>query len=196
MAKNCTHRDVTKVLTIGKCELWAGSQAQVKRQIGRFDLVISLLNDKDRGRLNFRISRGSGRMLSRVSEYRRRRSGFLSIEWPDMQAPDLERDFWEALHQDLSHLDGRAVIYCMGGHGRTGTALTILATLSKACGDMDPVRWVREQYCESAVETKAQIDYLQDTIGVATTASPSHGGFEHFGGKSDWRDKFPGTNWK
>jgi hypothetical protein len=56
----------------------------------------------------------------------------------------------------------------MGGHGRTGTTLAILAHLSGACGTADPVQWVRETYCQDAVETRSQIDYLVHEIGLTT----------------------------
>ena len=44
---------------------------------------------------------------------------------------------------------------CLGGHGRTGTALACLAVLA---GTSPPaaVAWVRSAYCSQAVETPDQ----------------------------------------
>jgi protein-tyrosine phosphatase len=49
----------------------------------------------------------------------------------------------------------RVELGCLGGHGRTGTALACLAIL---CGlpPSEAVTWVRESYCASAVESGLQ----------------------------------------
>ena len=55
-------------------------------------------------------------------------------------------------------LAGRPVyVGCMGGFGRTGLFLALVA---KAAGVSDPVQFVRDRYYPSAVETKAQEAYV------------------------------------
>ena len=49
---------------------------------------------------------------------------------------------------------------CLGGHGRTGTALACLAVLAGHPAD-DAVAWVRRTYCDRAVETDEQADYVR-----------------------------------
>lgn len=49
---------------------------------------------------------------------------------------------------------------CMGGLGRTGTFLAVLAKV--LVDDPDPVRWVREAYDKHAVETKGQEKFVAD----------------------------------
>jgi protein-tyrosine phosphatase len=44
---------------------------------------------------------------------------------------------------------------CLGGHGRTGTALACLAVLT-GTPSSEAVAWVRAAYCEKAVETDEQ----------------------------------------
>lgn len=44
---------------------------------------------------------------------------------------------------------------CIGGHGRTGTALACLAVLT-GCPASEAVAWVRASYCQKAVETAGQ----------------------------------------
>ncbi|HKE75437.1 MAG TPA: hypothetical protein VKB57_17570, partial [Acidimicrobiales bacterium] len=53
----------------------------------------------------------------------------------------------------------RVEIGCLGGHGRTGTALACLAVL---CGHRagDAVAWVRAAYCPGAVETDEQAAFV------------------------------------
>jgi len=44
---------------------------------------------------------------------------------------------------------------CLGGHGRTGTALACLAVLAGHPA-LDAVAWARSSYCREAVETPEQ----------------------------------------
>lgn len=191
LTKHCTHDGVVKVMTLGSCEVWAGRERDVLPVAGRFDVVISLLGKLRRTALPFSLSRGSRRVFANLAAYQQRRNNFILIDWPDMSTPELDRLFWEALAADLMKVNGKAVIFCMGGHGRTGTALTALAHVSQhvsALNAPDLVQWVRHHYCVSAVETASQIRYLKEEIGVQTT---SHGAMEsirHGGGS--FRDEF------
>jgi Protein-tyrosine phosphatase len=79
------------------------------------------------------------------------------LDWPDFGVPeDLD-----ALHRALTDLLDRArkgervEVGCLGGHGRTGTALACLAVLTGTPAN-DAVAWVRANYCYKAVETDAQ----------------------------------------
>ena len=88
------------------------------------------------------------------------------VAWPDFGLPSDPVAFARAL-EDLA---GRAErgeqveIGCLGGHGRTGTALACLAVLAGTPVD-DAVAWVRAVYCPKAVETDDQLAF------VATFAS-------------------------
>ena len=48
---------------------------------------------------------------------------------------------------------------CLGGHGRTGTALAYLAVLSGLPAG-DAVAWVRANYCSEAIETPDQANFV------------------------------------
>jgi len=39
--------------------------------------------------------------------------------------------------------------------------LTVLAKLTGACGQDEPIAWVRRTYCQEAVETAEQVAYLR-----------------------------------
>lgn len=79
------------------------------------------------------------------------------FEWPDLGVPDNT----DSVRLSLTALLGRArsgervEVGCLGGHGRTGTALACLAVLSGHPGG-DTVNWVRANYCSDAVETPEQ----------------------------------------
>jgi hypothetical protein len=78
------------------------------------------------------------------------------VDWPDFGTPDaaeLEAALARLLEQART---GTAVeVGCLGGHGRTGTALACLAVLAGAPA-ATAVAWVREHYCAHAVETPDQ----------------------------------------
>jgi hypothetical protein len=79
------------------------------------------------------------------------------LDWPDFGVPDGTAKVLAA----LTILGGRAragervEVGCLGGHGRTGTALACLAILSGHPAG-EAVAWVRANYCTDAVETSQQ----------------------------------------
>jgi hypothetical protein len=53
---------------------------------------------------------------------------------------------------------------CIGGHGRTGTFLAALVT--HMTGIKDSITYVRENYCQKAVESSSQVDFLHKHYGI------------------------------
>jgi hypothetical protein len=79
------------------------------------------------------------------------------LDWPDFGVPDDPADVVAALRslRERARRGERVEVGCLGGHGRTGTALACLAVL----GGHPPgeaVAWVRAGYCAAAVETPEQ----------------------------------------
>lgn len=83
------------------------------------------------------------------------------IDWPDFGLPTDVDALMTALRHVLDRVSSGQVVEigCLGGHGRTGTALACLAVL--AGGSDDPVGWIREVYCTSAVETEDQVELVR-----------------------------------
>lgn len=52
-------------------------------------------------------------------------------------------------------------MFCMGGHGRTGYAASVV--LGKL-GHEDPIDYLREVYCKKAVESNAQVYHIADVL--------------------------------
>lgn len=99
------------------------------------------------------------------------RKGYIRVEWPDMGVPKVTREQWVTLARTLKRR--KVYVACLGGHGRTGTALAILASLYGAVPkDADPVAWVRGVYCDKAVETTGQADYVAKVTGRTVKAAP------------------------
>ena len=61
---------------------------------------------------------------------------------------------------------------CIGGHGRTG--LVLVAVAARMGYEIDPIKFVRDNYCKKAVESKSQIDFLVKHYG-AKPHKPRHG---------------------
>ena len=79
------------------------------------------------------------------------------VDWPDFGVPEDLDALRRALRDLLDRARGGEVVEvgCLGGHGRTGTALACLAVLTGTPAD-EAVAWVRANYCAHAVETEAQ----------------------------------------
>ncbi|QDP98569.1 hypothetical protein FOE78_04195 [Microlunatus elymi] len=83
------------------------------------------------------------------------------LAWPDFDVPDDNEQVRSALESLIKRARAglRVELGCVGGHGRTGTALAVAAVLT----GLDPagaVGWVRTTYCPAAVETPAQEDFV------------------------------------
>jgi hypothetical protein len=78
------------------------------------------------------------------------------LPWVDFGVPDAT-ELRVALEDLLarSRRGEQVEVGCLGGHGRTGTALACLAVLTGTPPD-EAVAWVRATYCEKAVETDEQ----------------------------------------
>jgi len=116
----------------------------------------------------------------------------LSIRWTNGSVPHLGRYFWDCLMSDIEKLAEKRgeldlLVICEGGHGRTGTALAILCSLwGLIPKKTDPVEWVRRHYCERAVETERQLDYIEEITQRKVKAEASEGGL--FKDWKDWKD--------
>lgn len=99
----------------------------------------------------------------------------LHLPIQDYSTPSFNLD-WEELakviHEDYLAKDKKVVIFCQGGHGRTGLVGSIivyfLAKLfpeSYSLEGKNSVEFLRDKYCEKIVETQSQIDYIQSVTG-------------------------------
>lgn len=90
-----------------------------------------------------------------------------SVPWADFGLPPVTRGFWLALPEAVSsnYGPGHVILCCGQGHGRTGTALAALAIVHKGLSAAAAISMVRTTYCNSAVETRDQVQYLCDLAG-------------------------------
>lgn len=107
--------------------------------------------------------RATNRGLSPAGEDR-----IIKINWSDGDVPDMAEKDWRGLIEGLKQLRQRlgkenlnVLVCCLGGHGRTGTALSILAALT-GIASKKPVTFIRKEYCNNAVETASQCNYIRE----------------------------------
>jgi hypothetical protein len=105
----------------------------------------------------------------------------------DMQAPSDPAQFKSLIdYLEIQIRSGKKVhVGCIGGHGRTGTVLSAL--VAQMMGEKDAIQYVRKNYCEKAVESAAQIEFLMKHYGVSkaegTKDYSDYGGGKYASGK-------------
>ena len=89
------------------------------------------------------------------------------VAWPDFGVPDDAGELVRALRSlhDRASAGERVELGCLGGHGRTGTALACLAVVGGHPAE-DAVTWVRSVYCAEAVETPEQEAFVSDVVSL------------------------------
>ena len=162
------------LFNIGKASIHAGDIASRLMKEPGWDLVINLTGNSQMSPTITGFN-GAQKIARKFIQGSSTYVGYpeLVIEWPDGKVPGVTRKEWIQLVSDLREFDGKVLVHCMGGHGRTGTLLSILAGLSKAVKG-DPVKWVRENYCTKTVETQCQIEYLKKDMYIKTNEGPRY----------------------
>lgn len=101
----------------------------------------------------------------------------------DMQPPSDAKSFKQMIAWAAEQLKAGKKVHvgCIGGHGRTGTFLAALVT--HMTGELDSITYVRKHYCQKAVETQGQIDFLHKHFGITKVqGSKTYSSFNVGGG--------------
>lgn len=167
------HVGPRKVFTIGKVNVWAGSYKEVDGD-WEWDFMLRLGDERSYYSNPSPVTANE----SAKAVFKEGVLGgdldvpaVLDIHWPDFSRPHLGKAWWKNLYEEIkSWPEGDMVVHCMGGHGRTGTALAILAGLN---GETQPVAFVRQNYCKEVVESDEQIRYIRYITGLDVTDEPA-----------------------
>jgi hypothetical protein len=96
------------------------------------------------------------------------------IDWPDMGVIPAGRLFWAEFFALIKkNQKQNVVVFCIGGHGRTGTCVASFMTVMLGIHGGKAIRSVRDGYCKQAVETKEQEDYVRSMTAPAEKGGAS-----------------------
>ena len=166
------HEGNVKVFTLGKLTMHGGGSSKGCKFYSNW-LIIDLADNFEPIATVTGVKMPS--FLAAITEKR------IKIDWRDMGTPYMTQAMWLALVADLKALGKQDVLVCcMGGHGRTGTALAILSALM--LGEKEPIKFVRRVYCEEAVETEKQVKYVEEITGLTLNDKSSKGALSYAGG--------------
>lgn len=103
----------------------------------------------------------------------------IGLHWPDGGKPPVPLAFFKEIVEICQKRakeedrDISLVFACMGGHGRTGTALAAVLVACKEYTAADAIEYVREHHCYKACETAVQLEWLCDRAGFGEKTSDS-----------------------
>jgi protein-tyrosine phosphatase len=90
---------------------------------------------------------------------------YINLPIKDYDIPCMDFSFWYSFASDIKNylLSGKDIlIACDGGHGRTGTVLSILWGILN--NDLHPIESLKKVYCSEIVETIEQEEYIKCMI--------------------------------
>lgn len=88
----------------------------------------------------------------------------IMVPWQDMGLPKIEREHVDAavtLACTMIDRGDTIEVGCIGGHGRTGTFLAIIALRNGVEKPVDAIEYVRKNYCQKAIESATQEWYVE-----------------------------------
>jgi len=176
------HMGPKLVFEVNGLEVYGGSKTEAANFYHKFDLVISAgehLRMEEAKSLTSSILK-SINLVKLVRDYCPEN---LYLDWRDFGVPTYPREFWKGLVEilrkkgrDRKRRGGayKVLVHCMGGHGRTGTVVAILAGLGSKWIEedegVDLVEKVRGIYCHHAIETYGQVRYVEEITGRGSRA--------------------------
>jgi len=150
--KSCSHKP--QMIVDGKTwSIWAGTKHACMDSIGEFDVILNCAN---MGPVTYKH-----KVPFKWFEKYMKGPTEIEMDWPDQGVPgDLPAQFWLDLVAELQKGKQKMLAFCIGGHGRTGTAI---AALMMACDYTyaDAKKFIHKNYCKSAIESTKQEDYLK-----------------------------------
>jgi hypothetical protein len=149
----CSHPP-QKVLIGEGFEVYAGKHIDCLPFIHEFPLILNCTGKSIRRKHKIPL-----RALKKWETYSKARE--ILLDWEDYEALELPFDFWRELLAAVKDNGGKLLVFCVGGHGRTGTAIAALL-IAMGWKAEDARQWVWKNYCENAIENRKQELYLDE----------------------------------
>lgn len=154
---HCKHKP-QEVLKGDDWSIWAGRKWDCEDSLNDFDIVLNLSGT--------RVSKRHEIPIKALKKWEsKEKFTEICLDWPDRGTVTLPKQWWTDLHNHIKQNHLRMLIFCVGGHGRTGTAIASLLVTAFGYSPKEATEWVWSSYCEEAVETNSQIQYVYDLVG-------------------------------
>lgn len=152
----------------GQVDLYIADSFGARSHQGEFDVLID-------GGSVIPVSRADPKLegdypmtndLQRFVRQEKTANKLIHLDWDDRQAPPVYVEFWPALVVKLEAEAAalkrplKVLTICQGGHGRSGSSLTILMMLWSDYSPLDAITHLRAIHCPRAIESKVQHEYL------------------------------------
>ncbi len=152
----CSHNGIKQVAQIGESKIHIGGIYALQSVHG-IELLVQCTDGK------VHTAREDAVIPDRYAKLREYMRGgpkdTIIIPWPDGGLPPVQPEFWGELERLLPA--GKVVFACIGGHGRSGTALAAMLIQHFKCTAQYAIRLVRQNHCDDAIETHGQEKYLE-----------------------------------
>jgi hypothetical protein len=156
---SCTHRPQHIIAGEG-WGVWAGKKIDCQSYANDYDVVLNLTFTS--------IKEPHIIPIPELEEFEEMNCQFkeIQLDWPDYSVIRMPREFWAKLLKYLEDNKLRMLVFCTGGHGRTGTALAVMMTMVLNYTPKQAIEWVRKNYCDEAIETTMQEFYIEQMAKV------------------------------
>lgn len=159
--KQCDHYP-RRVIDLGDLTLYGATKSKLDYEsMQGKDLILNVSGNAVVGGLA-----STGNMVRGGAEFDALKSMIkpireLILEWADGGIFPVGLDFWRKLYDIcLENKYRHIVATCLGGHGRTGTALASLIIANTNLDAETVTKQIHAVYCEEAIETFSQSEYL------------------------------------
>ncbi|HWP59500.1 MAG TPA: hypothetical protein VNL14_16530 [Candidatus Acidoferrales bacterium] len=158
----CRHAP-TLICSLEGVQIYGASKSKVSyEELARVkaDLLVNLTGYSVYSRN--KILKAGRRWASLQRHFEQDRVEEIIIDWPDMGVINAGRQFWADFFQLLKQNGYKNVVFfCIGGHGRTGTAVGSLMTVALDIHGGKAIKAIRSGYCKKAIESRTQEDYVR-----------------------------------
>lgn len=158
-SEKCAHKGDDVILQVGNVTFGGATGKSIPWSTPA-DLIVDCAGEARRFDSSHKFPLKYNKLRSFVSDEIER----IEISWSDGAAPPLQRKFFEELPKVVGR--GHVVFNCIGGHGRTGTALAAMLIVHQKMSACEAIETVRKMHCENAIETNAQVQWLCDLAGL------------------------------
>jgi hypothetical protein len=131
-----------------------------------YDLVLDLARAVSIEKRNPVLIAGGPMEFTMLNTLTRKMPPIVDFNWKDFGIPgSAGLEFWRAIVDEIKRLSpDKVLVTCAGGHGRTGTCLSIIYGILDGKQGWDSIEDIRNYYCKQAVETVEQEDYIIDVL--------------------------------